>query len=44
MKGDHRRALADLKKALRLMPNNKRLQPLVAKLEAEIRSEKAGKK
>jgi len=26
------------------MPNNKRLQPLVAKLEAEIRSKKAGKK
>jgi len=26
------------------MPNNKRLQPLVAKLEAEIRSKEAGKK
>ena len=44
MKGDHRRALVDLKEALRLMPNDKELQALVAKLEAEIGSNKAGER
>jgi len=36
-KGDRWQALADLKEALRLMPNDKRLQALVGKLEAQTR-------